>query len=245
MRYRMLIEYDGADFHGWQVQPKLPTIQEAIERALATALRHGVEVTGSGRTDAGVHARGQVAHFDSEIELDPFRLKGSLNGILPPTIAVRNLEKTHASFHARYDARWRRYHYYINTCKSPLSRAHRSFVKPAPDFALMNEAAKILLGEHDFSTFCRTKSETKNRICSIQEAEWTKECFSGHWVFAITANRFLHGMVRAIVGTLLSVGHGKIPPEALKKIMATRDRTNAGPAAPAHGLVLENVQYDT
>lgn len=244
MRYRMLVEYDGTDYHGWQIQPNKPTVQETIEEALGTVLRRPTSLIGSGRTDAGVHARGQVAHFDSEQSIDTYRIKGSLNGVLPAAIGVQDIAQTHETFHARYDARLRSYRYYVCASKSPLSRAYRHLIKPVPDFEVMNRAAKALLGEHDFSTFCRAKSETKNRICNIQRAEWINEQFPGHWVFEISANRFLHGMVRAIVGTLLEVGHGRRDPSKLKDCLAAGDRTSAGPAAPAHGLVLESVRYD-
>ena len=243
MRYRMLIEYDGTDFHGWQIQPRKPTVQEAIEQALAVALRRPAGITGSGRTDAGVHARGQVAHFDFDGDLDPFRLKGALNGILPPSIGILDLAPTHDTFHARYDARLRRYRYYISTEKRPLSLTHRWLVRPAPDFDRMNEAARALLGRHDFSTFCRTRSETKNRYCTIQEAVWDEEEHAGNRVFTIEADRFLHGMVRTIVGTLIEIGHGKRTIAELETLVQGKDRTLGGPAAPARGLVLEKVYY--
>ena len=243
MRYRMLIEYDGSDFHGWQIQPEKPTIQEVIEQALEVVLRQSVSITGSGRTDAGVHARGQVAHFDSDTPTDVYRLMGSLNGILPPSIGILDISETRDTFHARYDARRRMYRYYVCIRKSPIGRTHRYFVKPAPDFEAMNVGARHLLGNKDFSSFCRTKSETKNRICNIQEAEWIEEKTPGHWVFRIEADRFLHGMVRAIVGTLLEIGHGKKKIDDLNDVIDARDRTFAGPAAPPHGLVLEHVSY--
>ena len=240
----MLVEYDGTDFHGWQIQPNTPTIQESIEQALTVALRRPIGIMGSGRTDAGVHARGQVAHFDCDTPLDPFRLKGSLNGILPHTISILDITPTHDDFHARYDAKRRQYRYYISTNKRPLSRIHRCLIKPAPDFGVMNTATRVLLGERDFSTFCRTKSETINRVCNIQEAIWLKEEEPGNWYFQIAANRFLHGMVRAIVGTLFEIGHGKRSIEELEQSIAACDRTTAGPAAPACGLVLHQVCYD-
>ncbi len=243
MRYKMHIEYDGTDFHGWQVQPGVPTIQEAIEHALATALRTQVSITGSGRTDAGVHARGQVAHFDASDEVNLYRLKASLNGLLPAGIGIIDIEPADSAFHARYDARKRTYHYYVTTENHPLSRHHRTLIRPAPDFERMNAAAKFLLGPHDFSVFCKTKSETKNRNCDVQEAVWVKETYQGDWFFRIVADRFLHGMVRAITGTLLEIGHGKRIPESIADLLTSQNRIHAGPAAPAHGLVLEKVTY--
>ncbi len=239
----MLIEYDGTLFHGWQIQPGQPTVQAAIEEALSIALRHKITLAGSGRTDAGVHARGQVAHFDSTTELDPLKLKASLNGLLPGSIGVLSIHTTHNNFHARYDARQRTYHYYITTEKHPLSQHQRTFIRPIPEFEAMNDAAEHLLGSYNFSVFCKTKSETKNRICNVQEAKWIKETYAGDWFFRIVADRFLHGMVRAITGTLLEVGHGKRTAENIAQLIATKNRTYAGPAAPAHGLVLEEVTY--
>ena len=239
----MRIEYDGSAFHGWQVQPDRPTVQEAIEGALATALRTRTDVVGSGRTDAGVHARGQVAHFRTDVPVDPLRLLGSLGGLLPKTIAVQAVKEAPEGFHARYDARRRRYHYYASLRPRALERHWRLHLRPAPDFDRMNRAAEALLGQHDFDAFCRTASATRNRICTVERAVWTPEERPGDWRFEIVADRFLHGMVRAIVGTLLDVGRGRRTLESLPDVLASRDRRQAGPAAPAHGLVLEEVGY--
>ena len=244
MRYRMLIEYNGSGFHGWQVQPNCVTVQETIEKALSTALRFKPALVGSGRTDTGVHARGQVAHFDVPFLIHAQKLKRSLNGLLGDQVGILELEETTPEFHARFDARLRCYHYYISTEKHPLS-LHRTYVlRPEPDLEKMNIAAKVLLGVHDCSAFCRVKSETKNRVCTISEAVWIKELHKGDFLFRIKADRFLHGMVRAIVGTLLEIGQGKRAVEDMAKVLASQDRTQAGPAAPARGLVLENVMYE-
>ena len=240
----MRIEYDGSAFHGWQVQPDRPTVQEAIEQALATALRVRPDVVGSGRTDAGVHARGQVAHFRTDVRLDPFRLLGSLGGLLPKTIAVHALEEVRPDFHARFDARRRRYHYYVSLWPRALERTWRLHLRPAPDFDRMNQAARVLLGTHDFDAFCRTASATRNRVCTVEQASWVADGRPGDWRFEIVADRFLHGMVRAIVGTLLEIGRGRRPVDDLARVLASHDRREAGPAAPAHGLVLEQVEYE-
>lgn len=242
--YRLLLEYNGSDFHGWQMQPGHPTVQEALENAVFVACGEHASVVGSGRTDAGVHARGQVAHFKLWHPVDPFRLRAQLNGILSGDVVVLDVQKADNEFHARYGARHRRYHYYISTEPRVLDRHMRWHVRPAPDFDRMNEAARLLLGRKDFSSFCQTRSETVNRFCTVREAEWRPESREGDWYFVIGADRFLHGMVRTVVGTLLEIGHGKREAEQLTQILASRDRRAAGPAVPAHGLVLEEVRYE-
>ena len=243
MRYRLLIEYDGTPFHGWQIQPNCETVQEVLEKAFETALRYRPSVVGSGRTDTGVHARGQVVHVDLTDAIDVYKVRRSLNGLLPRQIAVLDMKEVSDDFHARFDAKKRSYKYHVSIEKHPLS-SHRSYIIwREPDFDAMNEAANFLLGTHDCSAFCRIQSETKNRVCTISEAFWKRETYKGDWVFNISADRFLHGMVRTIVGTLLEVGYGKRNAEDMIELIQSKDRTLAGPAAPPHGLVLEEVVY--
>lgn len=218
-------------------------MQEALERALATILRTHIEIVGSGRTDAGVHARGQVAHFECGAELDTLKLARSLNGILPDTVVVLASERAPDGFHSRYDAIWRTYFFQVGTAPRALDRGLRWQLHPAPDFDAMNAAARTLAGTHNFCSFCLAQSETKNRVCTIERAEWVQEGRRNNWRFEITANRFLQGMVRAIVGTLLEIGRGKRPPDDIGRVISSMDRRAAGPAAPAHGLVLERVDY--
>ncbi len=241
--YRMTIEYDGTPFSGWQIQPGRPTVQGALEAALATALRRPVAVVGAGRTDAGVHARGQVAHFVADdLRMPVRRLLASLGGLLPDAVAVRDLSEAPDGFHARYDARVRRYRYYVTTGFRALDRHWRVPVRPAPDFERMQAAADLLVGQHDFDSFCRTQSETKNRVCTVYEARWLRESDEDA-CFDMAGNRFLHGMVRAVVGTLLETGRGQRPVEDMARLLACKDRRAAGSAAPARGLVLEEVRY--
>lgn len=243
-RYRLDVEYDGAQFAGWQVQPGHTTVQGALEQALKVLCRTDVPVMGSGRTDAGVHARGQVAHFDLETPFPSvYKAVRALNGLVYPHIAVRNLHETHPDFHARYDAIRRVYRYQVATEPMVLERGMRVELRPVPNFDTMNAAAKVLLGTHHFGAFCRAKSDTENRVCTLYEAEWHPEERRGMWFFRVSGNRFLHGMVRALVGTLLQIGRSQRPADDLLHLLSHPDRTLAGPAAPAHGLILDEVHY--
>jgi tRNA pseudouridine38-40 synthase len=241
--YKLLIEYDGTNLHGWQIQPDVPSVQGAIEDALAVVLPERTTVIGSGRTDAGVHARGQVAHFCLSESTDCWKLRGALNGLLPRSIRVLDLVEVSNDFHARFSATRRTYHYHVSVQPRALDAATRWVLKGVPNFEAMNEAAQVLVGTHDFSAFCRIQSETKNRVCTVVAAQWSAEERPGDWVFRISADRFLHGMVRTIVGTLMQVGYEKIAVDEVECILASRDRRDAGQAAPARGLVLQEVEY--
>lgn len=241
----LLIEYHGAAFSGWQVQPGQRTVQETLEKAFATLFRHPIAVTGSGRTDAGVHARGQVAHVEVPDTFDPDRLRHALNGLVGPDVAVLHIAPAPEGFHARFDARQRTYLYHVSTAPRALDRTTRVLLRPVPDFDIMNEAARLLLGTHHFGAFCRTQSDTQNRVCTLNTLVWEPEARPGDWRLRVSADRFLHGMVRTLAGTLLRIGRGRMAPEALPGILASQDRRRAGTAAPAHGLVLERVDYET
>lgn len=241
-RYALIIEYDGTPFQGWQIQPEGPTVQAEVEKALATCLRKPTGITGSGRTDTGVHARFQVAHFDSDEQLDTHKLYKSLNGLLSSNIAVRDALEVAPDFHARYDAIQRTYRYHIGLKPTALEKHIRLWVPSTVDMDRMRAACKHLIGKHDYSTFCKIKSETTNRTCNVSEATWVDEG-AGRFHLQISADRFLHGMVRAITGTLLEVGQGKREVDSIPDLLLSKDRTLAGPAARPHGLVLHYVTY--
>ena len=218
MRFFLKISFQGAAYHGWQIQPHDVSVQETIEKALAMVLRHETPITGAGRTDAGVNATTMYAHFDTEKPITDLRLLArSLNGILPQDIAIHEIIPVDDTAHARFDATSRTYHYLAHTGKSPLLRATSWQCNPQLNFNLMNEAAAKLLDYEDFTSFSKLHTDVKTNNCHITEANWQR-CESidtnvQQWVFTITADRFLRNMVRAIVGTLVEVGMHKITVE--------------------------------
>ena len=248
MRFFLKISFQGAAYHGWQIQPHDVSVQETIEKALAMVLRHETPITGAGRTDAGVNATTMYAHFDTEQPVANLQLLArSLNGILPQDIAIHEIIPVDYTAHARFDATSRTYHYYAHTGKSPLLRATSWQCNPQLNFDLMNEAAAKLLEYEDFTSFSKLHTDVKTNNCHITEANWQR-CESidtnvQQWVFTITADRFLRNMVRAIVGTLVEVGMHKITVEEFCHIIEKKDRCAAGTSMPAHALYLHNVTY--
>lgn len=241
MRYFITLSYDGTAYHGWQIQPHSISVQEELHKALSTLLRQPMEVVGAGRTDTGVHARKMVAHFDYG-ELDCQQLVYKLNKILPRDIAVQKVEAVADDMHARFSAKSRTYNYFVHLSKDPFCRAYSWQVYGEPDFDLMNHAAEVLMEYRDFTSFSKLNTDTKTNDCTITEAHWDR-VGDGQWCFTISANRFLRNMVRAIVGTLLEVGRGRMTIEQLRQVIEAKDRCRAGDSVPGNALFLVEVEY--
>ena len=240
---RLIVEYDGTDYAGFQIQPNAPTIQGELERALERLTKEQVRVYGASRTDAGVHALGQVVNFRSGCSIPDERFREGLNRLLPQAIAVRLSERVPEEFHARKWAKSKVYRYTL--LRSPTRAPVRGrFACPIGDeleLEAMRRATEALLGERDFASFASAGGHNEITVRRVMRAEWVEE---GEFVhFVIEANAFLYKMVRNIVGTLLLVGRGKLAPEEMERIIAARDRTQAGPTAPACGLCLVEVKY--
>lgn len=238
--YKLLIQYDGTDYAGWQVQENAKSVQGTVTDVLKTILKVDVNLIGSGRTDAGVHALGQVANFRYEKEIDIFRFSHSLNSILPNDISILNIEKVDEKFHSRFDAKERTYIYLISKNKSPFYHKY-SLYKKFLDISSLNDLSKALIGKNDFTSFCRKNLDVKDKICSIKFIHWKE--YKNFYLFSITADRFLHGMVRTIVGTLLRIADTQKGLDELKYIIKTKDREAAGEAVEAKGLFLYKIKY--
>ncbi|SDE01856.1 tRNA pseudouridine(38-40) synthase TruA [Riemerella columbipharyngis] len=242
MRYCIAFSYDGKNYFGYQIQPNQISVQEELEKALSTILREHIKITAAGRTDTGVHAKKMFAHWDTNTEVGEDLVK-RLNGFLPPDIAVRSIFKVTPDFHARFDAIYRTYEYYISLDKNPFTRNSAwQHWKRSLDLDLMNKACGYLFDYNDFTSFSKLNTDTKTNLCEIYKAEWVKD--GELLIFTISANRFLRNMVRAIVGTMVDIGLKKIPPEELKTIIEKKHRNMAGSSAPAQGLFLVDVGYD-
>ena len=249
-RYFIELSYDGANYHGWQVQKNAVSVQEVLNEKLSVILRQQIETTGCGRTDTGVHAREFFAHFDvgkETIDHRPWTMGRNeiiirgLNSILPKDIAIKRIFPVAANTNARFDATRRTYEYHIHFDKDPFKNGYSWELRDRPDIALMNAAAAIMMGYTDFSCFSKSNTQVKTNICKISAAEWTVN--EDAIVFKISADRFLRNMVRAIVGTLIMVGKKEIEPEAVRDIIESKNRSNAGTSVPACGLYLTEVKY--
>jgi len=241
-RYFVRIAFKGTNYHGWQVQPNATTVQQIVTQALSTVLREELQVIGAGRTDTGVHASYFWAHFDCSQSIeDPGKICFRLNRLLPDDIAIYTIRPVPWNAHARYDAISRTYQYHITRIKDPFKREFAYYLFWEVDVKRMNEACHILYQYQDFSSFSKSRTQVRTNLCDIYRAEWQE---AGHMlIFTIQANRFLRNMVRAIVGTLLEIGQGRLQPEDMKQIIESKNRSRAGYSVPANGLFLTNIQY--
>lgn len=241
---KLTIEYDGTDFHGWQIQPGLRTIQGVIKERIAQITQGEVNLIGAGRTDAGVHALGQVANFQTESFIELIALQRGLNSLLAPDIVIKDVEEVGEDFHARFSARSKRYEYHIlnRSYPSALLRAYAWFIPHQLDLAVMERCGRLLIGSHDFSSFRASGDESRHSVREVIRLEIERR--QGDLiVIVIAANAFLREMVRSIVGTLVDVGKGKTSLEEFEEIFGARDRRQAGMTAPAQGLFLVEVKY--
>lgn len=242
-RYFIYLSFDGTAYHGWQIQPNGISVQQVLQERLSTLLRGVIELVGAGRTDAGVHAHLMVAHFDYDGELDGAQLAYKLNRMMPRDIAIHDVRKVADDLHARFSAVKRTYHYYIHTHRNPFHRFYSLEMPYQLDFEAMNEAARLLLDVKDFGSFCKAGADVKTTLCDLTKAEWIKMEEPGCWYFEISANRFLRNMVRAVVGTLVEVGRGRMTLDEFRAVVASGSRKNAGESMPAHALFLWDIVY--
>lgn len=240
-RLKCTIQYDGTGYAGYQVQPNGLTIQEVIETTLARMHKHPVKIIGSGRTDARVHAYGQVIHFDTELSIPPENVVKALNTLLPADIRVRSCEEVEPTFEARYDVVGKEYRYFVRREENAFRRNLSVHIPYSLDLERIRQGMSHLIGTHDFSSFCVAKTETDNRVRTIYEAELMT--VDDELIFRFQGSGFLYNQIRIMVGTLLDVGRGRFAPEDIKKMLLAKDRNVAGVTAPPHGLYLWEVFY--
>jgi len=242
-RYSIELAYNGNDYFGWQIQPKQISVQETIEKAISKLFdAKKINIVGCGRTDTGVHAKHYRAHVDLPTKWEDEVLTYKLNRILPDSIVIYTIQKVNDDFHARFHAKARTYRYFIHTQKDPFLKNTSLYYTKKLDMDKMNEAGLLLYGKKDFTSFSKLHTDVFTNICTISKAKWTK--VNEHvFYFEITADRFLRNMVRAIVGTLLEVGEGKITPDEITSILDKNDRCEAKISVPAHGLFLWKISY--
>ena len=234
--------YKGTRFHGWQLQPNAVSVQQCLEKALSIITRETIAVMGAGRTDTGVHASYFVAHFDSSLpNLDHPDFTHKLNSFLKDELSIFCLSKVGAQAHARFDALSRTYQYHLNLLKDPFTTETSWYFFRQPDIDTMNDACRILFDYIDFTSFSKLHTDVKTNNCKIIQAQWTQQ--GSNLIFTVKADRFLRNMVRAMVGTLLEVGLGKMDIAAFKSVIERKDRGAAGLSVPAHGLFLTNIEY--
>ena len=241
----MHLAYRGENFHGWQTQPNASSVQQTIEEAISTIVRHPTAIVGAGRTDAGVNARMMIAHLDLpddfKVDKDDGKFLRGLNTLVGRDIAIYSLRPVAANAHARFDATARSYRYFAHRGKNPFVGRQSWQAPDSLDFDRMNAAAALLPGRRDFTSFSKLHTDVKTNICNLRAAKWIADG-EGRWYFEITADRFLRNMVRAIVGTLVEVGRGRLAPEEMNDIIERRDRSAAGTSMPGEALFLWDIQ---
>lgn len=238
---KLLIEYDGTRYSGWQRQENGSSIQGEIEKVLENIFQEKVNVVGAGRTDAGVHARGQVAHVLTDTNMSPYEIKGGLNGLLPDDIVILDVVEADINFHARYSAKERQYSYLISLQPTAILRNFCWYVKYHLDLDLLTRSAEVIKSKNNFQSFCKKGSVTENYYCTVTESKWVYEFPLLR--YKICADRFLYGMVRALVGTMVDVSRGYLSYDEFINIFEKNNRSEAGKNAPAKGLVLESIKY--
>ncbi len=238
---KLLVEYDGTNYVGWQRQKNGISIQEKIEDAAAKITCANINLIGAGRTDAGVHARGQVANFFTDCKLNENDLKRALNAMLPDDIVIHSVAEVDEHFSARYSAKGREYKYYLSNKQTAIERNYVWQIGYLLNINIMNDCCEIIKGVHDFQAFCKSEADAEHYRCNVEFANW--EHLDNRFIFTIIANRFLHGMVRALVGTMVNVGRGHTAEEKFQKILDSKNRQFAGQSAPAKGLFLNSVIY--
>jgi len=243
MRYFIHLAYKGTKYHGWQIQPNAITIQEILQKNLSLLLKKDTEIIGAGRTDTGVHASFFIAHFNSIGEIDTNKICLALNRMIPNDIVIYSIFKVSEDAHSRFSAISRTYKYYISKIKNPFTLETSSYVWGTLDIEMMNEASKILFEYIDFTSFSKLHTDTATNNCTITKAEWNID-ENQKLVFTISADRFLRNMVRAIVGTMLEIGRGKISLDDFRAIIESKDRSKAGMSASPEGLFLVDIQYN-
>jgi tRNA pseudouridine38-40 synthase len=239
--YKLTLQYDGTKYAGWQIQENALSIQEVIKSSIQQILQEEVNLIGAGRTDAGVHALGQVANFTLDKELDLFRFKYSINSVLPDDISITNIESVDEKFHSRFSAKKRSYIYLISNQKSPFFDRYSYNYYSELNQQKLNEISSVMIGSKDFTSFSKLNPEVQNKNCEVFEARWHKQ--KNLFIFYIEANRFLYGMVRAIVGTLLKAYSSESAIEYLENVFAKKNRDAAAYAVPAKGLFLYKIKY--
>lgn len=241
MRYFFEISYNGTNYHGWQSQKNAVGVQQVVEEVFEKLFRNKFEIVGSGRTDTGVHCVQQFFHADFDLELNGQVIQQKLNSFLPKSISINSIRKVRGDAHARYSAIERAYEYRITKVKNPFYQDYAYHFFKEVNIQTMNKAATLLVGEHDFESFSKVKTDVNHFICNLKGAKWNE--VGDLLVFQIAANRFLRGMVRSIVGTLLDVGSGKTSLKEFEQIVKSKDRKKAGMNVPPSGLYLMKVKY--